>query len=640
MSSVLNISVTSDARELFVQYDVATIKKIKATALDEINHKKTVLRNFIGDNYRPLLDTPPVLKQIQGIFEETKDELRRLESFGRDFETGAAAKEAGKENPVSAAAQLYLDARNHMDASEFKVALECAVRALELLEKAEESGRLARSLKLGVDALPKRIFARMGKYLVSPSSEVTVESLVDCFEATEMLVKVFPAVTARQSACEFLSSSVIKRAERIVDACDQTNELCLAFIGLLEVIVTFLAATKRRELRKMLEAATEAFKRQTNACIAKFAECELRDILRNSKTIEDALRNKLALPNMVSAVQDLALRVDFWNDAFVGVLGALAAQAIQFSLSKLSLGKCIERILNSSSSETFNALNFAMGSSGDLKTRSLGLSPEITKLQTQINSTILQISSQLQSQVVRIAGIEMLKQPLTVEVQSVGNILKNAVQRSPLSACLLASVMCSPTIANLVDESTMKLITQVQDMGATEWAKRKATQLKPILDMIPRTGAAFSFLFELEKSLLEAGGQNSNVRLDLHLRAEAYSLVVAWFTASLDGMVVDSGSREQVRANEAKAELLFRDFHLLSRVLSTSGHLDTRKACISKMDPINIEATWARIETSVEAEIYQCRGLIKLISGGRQIAEPKHNPDFDEKAHLSALFGD
>ena len=78
---ILNISVTSDSRELFTNYELKTIKKIKETALNEINNKKTILRNFIGDNYRPLLETPPVLQQIQNIFEESQKNLKQIDKL-------------------------------------------------------------------------------------------------------------------------------------------------------------------------------------------------------------------------------------------------------------------------------------------------------------------------------------------------------------------------------------------------------------------------------------------------------------------------------------------------------------------------------------------------------------------------------
>jgi len=223
-----------------------------------------------------------------------------------------------------------------------------------------------------------------------------------------------------------------------------------------------------------------------------------------------------------------------------------------------------------------------------------------------------------------IADLDMLRRPLVSVIESLSGILRESLQQAPLSVCLLSGAVCSPTVVNLIGDAAVEQVRGVQDAAAGEWAKRKADELKPLLESLPRDGASLCFLFALERSLFEAGGLASHGPLDARLRVHAHAAVV------------NSVSIERV---EARAERLYRDFCLLLRVLAASGHAETRRACVSMMNPIDIAGRTSIIEQEVEAAIGQSRGLIKLILGGRPVGEPKSEPVFDPDAQVAALFG-
>jgi hypothetical protein len=473
-SEVLNISVTKDARDLFVEHDIATIKKIRSTALDEIDRKKTVLRDFIGANYRPLLNTPTVLEQIKSIVQQAQGVTGQLESFTRDFTASSGRQKPGAIHPFSAASQLYLRSLKRFDDREFKLAVDLALEAAEALARCDRS-ILADTLRTTVGSLPARIFRGIEAFVGDPSAPLTAESLSDCFAAASLMFDRFPTFSTgdRPAPSSFIQSRIIARVAAMVGCGTQIDEICLLFLNLIEAIVSFLASNQAAALNRLLNEVILMFGRSFNSAFEKFADSELRDILRIAKSVADTLRNRS--PRFVAALRDLDLTLNFWNDAFLDVFSGLAAQSIETSIARLDLAGRVSEILGDPNLSKFNAVMFALGDSSDLKTRSLGVSPLITEFQRYVDSRLLLLSSQIQSQAIQIASTEMLRRPLIDSIGRTSKTLSDSIQSSPLSVCLLTGSLSSPSISALLTDALAKQLADVQQAAALEWAKRTAS---------------------------------------------------------------------------------------------------------------------------------------------------------------------
>jgi hypothetical protein len=298
----------------------------------------------------------------------------------------------------------------------------------------------------------------------------------------------------------------------------------------------------------------------------------------------------------------------------------------------------VTEILTDPNLSKFNAVAFTLGDSSDLKTRSLGVSPLIAEFQHYVDSRLLLLSSQIQSQAIQIASTEMLRRPLIDLIGRTCKTLFDSLLTSPLSVCLLAGSLSSPSISALLTDALAKQLAEVQQAAALEWAKRTASDLAVWLQAVPQRGAALSFLMHLESAILEAGGHEQHRPLDVHLRSEAFRLVVPHIRGLVAAMA-PGGGYEQRKASDARSELVFRDYCLLSRVLSAKGDPETRRLCIGKMNPIDVDNRKAAIESEIDVVLFQSREMIKLISGGRRIPEPQEAPEFDVEAHLALLFG-
>jgi hypothetical protein len=369
--------------------------------------------------------------------------------------------------------------------------------------------------------------------------------------------------------------------------------------------------------------------------LPKFANLELREILRDARSISDALRSRTTVPRFVAAAREISLTINLWTVAFLNLFADLAAQSIENSISRLELPAVVKKILTDLG--PFNAVQFTLGRTADLKTRSSGVSPLITECQRSLDSLILLISSQLQSQTTQIATPDMLSRPLTAAIIDTCKVLNSSIAQSPLAVCLLAGALTSPSVSGLLSDTVSGQISGMQKAAAQEWARRTASDFKPLLAVLPRTGAALSYLIRLENAILEAGGHIAVRRLDESLRSEAFATVVVHFQTVLGAIDVKALGVER-RRNEAHAELLFRDFCLLSRALSASGNANTRELCIRRMNPIGLEATLARIDRENDAALFQSRELIKLISGGKRTGEPQNLVEFDPTQHLALLL--
>ncbi|OHT15891.1 hypothetical protein TRFO_13739 [Tritrichomonas foetus] len=642
MTEVLNISVTSDARDLFLEHDITTIKKIKSTALKEIEHKQNVLRQFIGDNYRPLLDTPPVLKEIQGIFETSQNALKQMDSFSRTI-TSASIQKSQATTPFAAVSQLYLESLNTLSSNEFSAALKSSLKAAEILndyysKNSENSLNLSlySSLKFSIDALPSRIFASIQVFLTSHDSNLTSNSLIDCYEASMKLLTQFPNLKTLKSrtASQFIDNSLIKRVESLVYSASQIPDVCLLFMSLIEAVLTFLVQTKSPGL--IFDHLLTTFRESFEKYLDHFSNFELREILRYAKTIEDANRNRCSAPQFVSAMSELSLsKIDF-NVTFLEVFKNLAAQSIRLSVENLNLKDEINKILSDSSVEDFDAANFALNSPNNLSLCSLGVSPIITDFKKRLDAPILLIVSQLQSQITQIASNEMLQEPLKKVFLESSLILREAVQQKPLSVCLIINTLCSLSLVAQLSDSVAYLLT-LQNDAAKEWARRISHESKTLLNELPKPGSAFNFLIFLERSIMKASGHVSHHPLDVNLRNEARRVVIEYFTEELKKMEFKSTDIEARKQTEAKAALYFQDYILIAQVLAITGNNELRALFIQKMSPVEFNDIENKANKKVDEILCQSGELLKLIGGGLQTRQPK-SIDIDVNAALERFF--
>jgi hypothetical protein len=640
MVEVLHISLTADARDLFTEYDISAIKKIRETALKDTADRQTGLRQFIGGHYRPLLSTPAILRQIQEIFEETKASLHKVNSFGQEFASITSAAPPATPPALSTPATLYLRSLQSLKAREFLNSLNFALESLSSFSTFSMNNDAVQvSLKSSIELLPLRIFRGIKDFLTIPSDGLTSESLLDAYSASKRLLEKFPSLpTTAVTPDVFLETSLVARVSTVVETSPNISGLCTAFLAIIEAIVSFLAGLPPPKttgiLHMVIFTATNAF--QTN--VDRFSQLTLRELFRVANSTSEQLRTRTAMPRFVSALRDLDLSINLWGEAFQNIFSALAGRTIENSCKELNLPGKVELILNDSKVENFNAAAFAVASSETLKKRTLGICPQITEIRSSVDDLILHISAHLPSQLTQNATIEMLKRPLTREVEVVCSRLKNAVPRSPLSVCLIAGSLSSDSVGSLLPDIDSRLISPIQDLAALEWAKKTANQTKRELELIPRTGAALSFLIGLENAILKAGGPFAHHPLSVHLRNESFKVVLAHFDVVLRGIDVKSGGIERRKQNEAKVEALFRDFSLISGVLSTTGSPETRTLFMSKMNPIELEGRISAIGTEVDEAWYASRELIKLISGGKQFKERKSGIVLDVDRHLDLLF--
>ncbi|KAK8893112.1 hypothetical protein M9Y10_021527 [Tritrichomonas musculus] len=657
MTEVLNISVTADARDLFVEHDISTIKKIKATALNEISHKQNVLRQFIGDNYRPLLDTPPVLKEIQTIFDSTQNTLKQMNSFSHSITSSTVSfQQPQPATPFSIVSQLYLDSLNTLSNNEFSNSLQCALKAAKEFEKPSGSQSLYAALKFSVDSLPCRIFAAMQVFLTSPTtvsdSNINSNTLYDCFSASTSLLYQYPQLKTRASptASSFIYNSLIKRIDNLVSTATQIPDVCLLFMSLIEAVIFFLNTTKAPTL--ILDHLLKAFKSSFEKNISQFSNLDLREILRVSKMIEDSTRNRFSTPQIVSAMKELKLKIDFMS-TFIEVFKLLSAQSIRVSVENLNLKDEIIKILNDVSIEEFDAGNFSLNSTSSLSLRALGVSPIITDFQKRLDSPILLIVSQLQSQVTQIATSEMLKIPLKVAVNDASQILKDAINKTPLTVCLIINALCSLSAAAQLGDSVSDLLS-LQNESAKEWAKRVAHESCLILqrsigvsskDKQPLTndnidGCAFRFLSFLERSILKAAGHIQHHPLDTNLRYEARRVVVDFFSDELKKMEFSNSASDPIEARkriEDRAAKLFEEYSLIAQVLAINRNSEIRTLFIQKMNPVDFNSIDTQTTKKVDQTLSQSGEMFKLIGGGLQARE--HNSvDIDVNLVLDRLF--
>ena len=146
--------------------------------MNEINHKQSVLRQFIGDNYRPLLETPPVLHEIQSTVENGQQMLKQIDSFCHNFSSSSSFQVTPK-SPFSISSQLYLESLKSLRANQFVMALEKANEASEVLLRCNQKNlSLYSTLKFSVDALPNRIFAAVQTFLIAYDTNLTTDEVI------------------------------------------------------------------------------------------------------------------------------------------------------------------------------------------------------------------------------------------------------------------------------------------------------------------------------------------------------------------------------------------------------------------------------------------------------------------------------
>lgn len=635
MTEVLNISVTGDARELFIQHDVATIKKIRQTAKDEIEHKKTVLRQFIGENYRPLMKAPPILQQIQEIFEESKETLRQLESFGQNYPSFSTESKPPPP-PISVASQAYLDSLKALNKQNFKNSFDLAIKSAQALDQTEHDAFYF-SFKCGVDALPFRIFNAIDQFLNLPSSKLTSDCLLDCYYTILSIYAGFPALFAKKNIENpkiFIEHALVSRVKSFIQLISNIPDLCSAFIDLIDSIIAFLANVNDNSLNTLIQIVIDNYKASFVSGLPQFSKSELREILKYSKSCEDALRNRISTPQFVSNLSEIGIKVDFWREAFLPIFRSLAAQSIKYSVISLDLKDNVKEILQMIELANFKSSSFVLNHIGDLKMKSIGMSPVFTEFQTKIDTLIISLTSQMQSQT-SVVNIKMLQKIMNAEIASVSTIMSNSIMKSPLVVCLLAKAICSPSIESLLPDAVRDLL-DIQRKAANEWATRKANESKLMLQSLPQKGLAFTYLVEMERVILDAGGHVHYHPLDECLRESIKVVVNDVFISKLQ-QIGQNADTETRKINETNCALLFEDYCLFERVLSIRNTKNIRQL-FAKQIPLVYEEVEQNAKKMIDSLLATSGELIKLISNGIKSTAEKPSVEIIAKSHLDMLF--
>ena len=655
MTEILNISITSDARDLFIDHDVQTIKKIRETALTEIENKKAVLRNFIGDNYKPVLNTPPVLKEIQTMFDNTKTELSHLSNISRDFSSSEISSEKQTVSPYSEASQSYLQALNYIQEFSFLNAVKLSIAAQNSISKVENRSFVYSSLSMVISSLPSRIYSSMKSYLTSTETKITDQLLIDCFCSVSLLSSF--SSQKFEEPLEFIRKSLIERLGNISSQRMNIQDLSTNFVHLLESAILFVSRVEKESESllsdsmdeskkpkllkthkvKFLQLLTQTF---ANSDINNINECELREIIRYAKSAEDLTRTVLGSPSLVTYLNELKITVNFWQKAFLPIFQKFAKESIKTSIDSLDINKKIQNILQQEDIEKFKAMEFSLSVQNPLDLRSLGLPKEISLFQKEIEELVLLLTSRLQSQSTNIATENMLKQPLISVLQESCTVLQNSISKTPLTVYHLCSALCSPSVCSLLndDESkTISMINSIQENAATEWSKKKLEQSKYMLQLIPARGAAFSYLVYLEREVLEAAGHINNQILAKNLRNQTRIFVVDFFKEQLNHLESKSG----IEAKQAyeKAANLYKDYCLFDFVLSIqSTKMELKSLFIQKMDPIHYQELETKFTLEAQTT-FSCSGeLLKLISGGNPLKPPTSTPTDMVRLKVEELF--
>jgi len=636
MSEVLNVSVTTDARELFAEYDVDTIKKIKSCAINEIGQKHNVLKQFIGDNYHPLLNTPPVLKDIQKIFDEVKDTLNKLSSYGSDFGSINVINETPKPSPYFTISNSYIESIRCLDNHEFMKSFE-AYKIAKSVEVSENSIQI-QAINSGLNFIPSRIFTRICDFIQNPSNKLTPDSISDSYYTLEKLhqcdAKTFKDPTIIIS--ESLKTRVIQSSVVSI----QITEICSSFMTLMECLILFLASTQTKMSISLISDLVSSFRNSISDQLDKFKGLDLREIFRFSKLVEDLTRNRLASPRMASGLSEIGLKINFWEMAFLPIFQGLSSVSVSSSISSLSIISRLESLLSSKSVESFNCSSFSLSTNSTLKARSLGVSPLITDLQSDIEKLMLSITSQIQSQSSTIASINMIRKPLDQELIKASEFLDEAINESPLCVFHICNALSSPSVISLLsdnDSQSINSITEVQEKSAYEWASRKSAELESFLTKISTPGASFSYLVACERELLAAGGHLLNTKLASSLRARVKISTTDFIQKKLEGLQITSNFEARTAA-ESQAASLFFDYCLFETVLGMQPNPAIRTMFINKMDPTKFNQIETNTQISIEALLSNSVELIKLMSGRRPLTSIQNSIPFNVNQTIERLF--
>lgn len=643
MSEVLNVNINEDARLLFEKHDVETIKKIKECAISEIEHKKNVLRHFIGDNYKPVLNTPPVLKEIQSIFDNTKNSLAKISKYSKDINSNEDIKSSEQISPFSEASQLYMMALNCLENNMFVESINNYQNAKLKISSQPETSYVTLSLRTVIDSLPNRIISTIKKYLENPQNQISSDILADCHST---LIN-FNKITRSSPVIpfDFIKNALVQRTKLLFTQIENIQDICQDFLYLLESSIVFLS-TINEDAADFIDNLTNTF---SLANIPQNSKVELREIFRCAKIIEDSARIKLNAPNIISFLNEMSISSDFWHSAFLPVFKKLSTSSLKNSIINLKIEEKIVEILASKSLEGFNAIKFALNDQETLKMRALGLPPIITEFKNSLENTTLVLSSQLQSQITQIASIDMLRSPLNEIITQCCKILKSSLSgasnspETPFKVYHICGGLASPSILLILTENSqasrsIKELLRIQEKAAQEWSSSVANKYADqYLNKVPSAGTAFTFLSSLEKAILAASGHNNTQVCAKNMRNESRKVIADRFKKILDGLSLQGGSEARSLA-EAKATELFKSYCLFDIVLSMqSASVDLRASFIEKMDPVKFHSLEMEFTNDAKAVLSSSCELVKLLSGGKifKAGLPKK---VDINAKIDAMF--
>ena len=739
MSEELQISISTDARDLFNEHDIETVRKIRATASQEMEKKQRLLQNFIGDNYRPLLDTTPVLEEIQKIIKKSQNDI--VSKFPTNIWENNQSKKKRKPLPITESTQLYLSSIKSLDKHLFCESLSHAKAAIYIFHNLNDpslneslndnnnfnndnnlrndninnvnsklfgsysqksSDPIISSLQFSVNCLPKRIFNGITCFLCSPNEPLTSENLQDCSSALmSPELKQFC-----QNPEKHLDESLQNRVKSLIQNSDSIINACHSFA---QIIEAFPSIDKSNPIgyktiaSNLTTVFSSFFDLSSKPINPKLFPNDLREVLKASKTIEELSKVHFSSKSITSYQYSF----DLWKKPFLFVFQNLAKYAVSATLNSLNLPSAIDYLLNRTDIESYSAFNdlfttipfskIAENSSfsstlstqncfswqkhsnsilnssnvvsnqslkqnsnkiqiseaslfdqniTSLKQKSMGIKTPLIQFREGLDNCILSLSSQIQStrtQATPIAEKQFLIGPMIQIFEEIKNKLNKAINHSPLTVCLLTQMILSPSVCQLLtdnNEEQLNEMKQVIENASNAWAAGVAIKSRSKLTKSRNSG--FSYLFYLEKEILDSGGHVFCQPLAKSLRKAVVPTIIQFYQNELKEMKLQ-GDIATVKAIEASTANLFKEFCLIERILGINNCGNLRAEFIKRMDVVSFGETEKNIQKEIDLRITQSGELIRLIGDlnfSYETQNDKLQPSSNNyvQTHLEELF--
>lgn len=593
----LVINVNSDPRNLFTEYNVETIKKIRKRIIDEIEDKKESLRNFIGNNYKPLLNTPPILRDIQNIVENCGEKLKKV-SFDISSKQDDSLILNSRISPFSLVSQLYMESLKALDASEFILCLEHYQRAKQVLDAYQKKDCFTyRSLELSIDRIPRRTVDAIDKYLSCPQNNLTSDLFTKCFSSMKKLKTIddlFP------KPLDFLKQSLSKRFDMYITTEKRVFAYCNTFISLTELLLSSSFGIDTDYLLKtdILSFVNSWFCKYR---VENFEEEKITDIIKHASLIKDTIATKLDQLFTIIKIPNKQ-----WSSYYINIFKDFISRSIYLILNKLNFASSAMKIIKEEGNVKFSASEFLLNSTEDLSIRSFGVHPSVSKLRLQLIEAIKSISSSISLDSLGIVNQETLRKSVSEIIRNTIKSLEPCSKSYPLLVTYLCSIFISKQITDLYNSNKDPVLEQLNGLinSSMTSISRERLQNMECFSFLLDKGSAFEVLFALESDIYSVCGNTDLLQYSGILRGEAKKVVVNNILSKLEA---------SLDAKEDTYITYFREYIILKKALRIEDNLNIMSIFSKKINNSNIRTLTLNLEHEVDRIISNSRNLIRNI---------------------------